>query len=99
MAKTDPKKPNFPTKSCPKCGKLIHARSHSHEACGWVMAGNGKPAPATSKKVGRPKKAAGNGRTAGAVGAITLDDITAVKTLVAKMGAEKVRQLAQVLTK
>jgi hypothetical protein len=30
------KKPNFPSRPCPKCGKLIHARSKSHEACGWT---------------------------------------------------------------
>jgi hypothetical protein len=26
----------FPSKPCPKCGKSIHARSKSHEECGWV---------------------------------------------------------------
>jgi hypothetical protein len=33
------KKPNFPSRPCPKCGKLIHARSKSHPACGWVASG------------------------------------------------------------
>jgi hypothetical protein len=30
------KKPAFPSKPCPKCGKFIHTRSKSHEACGWT---------------------------------------------------------------
>jgi hypothetical protein len=29
------KKGSMPTKACPQCGKPIHARSKSHEACGW----------------------------------------------------------------
>jgi hypothetical protein len=30
------KKPAFPSKPCPKCGKPIHARSKKHEDCGWI---------------------------------------------------------------
>ena len=40
-----------------------------------------------------------NGRRTATTGSITLDDITEVKQLVDSMGAEKVRQLAQVLAK
>jgi hypothetical protein len=47
------KKPAFPSKSCPKCGKLIHTRSKSHAECGWVMDGsaqhNGAQKPGVSK--------------------------------------------------
>jgi hypothetical protein len=89
------KKPAYPTKTCPKCSKLIHARSHSHPECGWTMA---KPAPAPmkaspAKKMGRPKSVTAAG------GDITLDDIRAVKALADKIGAEKVKELAMVLGK
>ena len=92
MAKTQQKKPAFPSKTCPNCGELIHARSHKHEACGWIMAANG-----AAKKAGRPAKKSANGRRSEAVGGITVNDIEAVKKLVDSMGADKVRQLAQVL--
>jgi len=94
------KKPAYPSKTCPKCGKLIHARSHSHPECGWVMASNGAPAAAVKpagkakKKMGRPKKV-----VAASGGSISVEDITAVKKLVDAMGAKKVKQLAMVLAK
>lgn len=89
-------KPNFPSKTCPQCGKLIHARSHSHADCGWVMAET-TPAPSASKakKLGRPKKV----HTVANGGGITVEDIQAVKKLVDALGAEKVRDLAAVLGK
>lgn len=89
-------KPNFPSKACPKCGTLIHARSHSHADCGWVMA-EATPAPSTSKakKLGRPQKV----HTADNGGGITVEDIQAVKKLVDALGADKVRDLAAVLGK
>jgi len=90
------KKPNFPSKTCPKCNKLIHARSHSHPECGWTMAAKAAPAPvkaSPAKKLGRPKAMT----TAG--GGISLDDIRAVKALADKIGAEKVKELAMVLGK
>jgi hypothetical protein len=31
------KKPTFPNRPCPKCGKPIHIKSKRHEECGWVM--------------------------------------------------------------
>jgi len=65
------------------------------------MEGNGQAPPvpvktvAKKKKPGRPK-----GTTATAVsGGITLGDIQAVKAVVNKLGADKVRQLAEVLAK
>jgi len=90
-----PKKPAYPTKTCPQCGKLIHAAKQSHEACGWVMADNGKAvtAMAVVKKGGRPKQAA----TKSAAGGVTMQDIEAVKALVDRMGAVKVQELARVL--
>jgi hypothetical protein len=83
------KKKGFPTKPCPKCGKPIHARKQNHD-CGWVMeAANGDPAAKKkAKKMGRPKKE---------VGGISIGDIEAVKAVVEKLGAEKVRDLAKVL--
>lgn len=86
------KKPAYPTKTCPKCGKLIHARSHSHEKCGWTMDGKAEKrvTEKPGKKLGRPKGS-------GAGGTITVQDIEAVKTLVDRMGAQKVQELAKVL--
>jgi hypothetical protein len=87
-------KPKFPSKTCPKCGKLIHARLQKHEACGWVMA-NGQAAPVAKRaikrrKLGRPRKAHAGSNAGG----ISLADIRAVKALTDRLGAEKVRQLA-----
>ncbi|OAI50470.1 hypothetical protein AYO44_05585 [Planctomycetaceae bacterium SCGC AG-212-F19] len=90
MATSDTKKPNYPAKACPKCGALIHARSKSHEACGWVMRGNAKRAMAAS----RPGRA---GMKRGASSTVSVADIQAVKTLVDRLGTTKVQQIAQVL--
>jgi len=43
------KKRAAPSKLCPKCGKPLHARSKSHEACGWKDVGQ-KTAPAAATK-------------------------------------------------
>jgi hypothetical protein len=91
------KKPAFPSKTCPKCGKLIHARSHSHPECGWTMAAKPAPVAAAVKSTGKKKLGRPKGKIA--AGGISLDDITAVKKLVELMGAEKVKQLAMVLAK
>jgi hypothetical protein len=29
------KKPSFPSRACPKCGKPIHIKSKKHDECGW----------------------------------------------------------------
>jgi hypothetical protein len=50
--------------------------------------------PASTKKVGRPKKL----HAAAGTGSVTLEDIQAVKALVDRIGADKVRDLAHVLT-
>jgi hypothetical protein len=34
------KKPAFPNRPCPKCGKPIHIKSKKHEECGWGMEGS-----------------------------------------------------------
>jgi hypothetical protein len=88
------KKPKYPTKTCPKCGKLIHAWVHSHE-CGWVMDASNAAAPLTIKRGRKGKK-----RAARVVaGSISIEDIQAVKQLADRLGAEKVAQLAAVLAK
>jgi hypothetical protein len=33
------RKPSYPSRPCPKCGKPIHIKSKSHEACGWTANG------------------------------------------------------------
>lgn len=42
------KKHAAPSKACPKCGKPIHARSKSHDACGWKDEGQKTPMAAKS---------------------------------------------------
>jgi hypothetical protein len=100
MAKAE-QKPNFPSKPCPKCGQSIHARSKKHEACGWVMDGQTvAPAPMQpAKKRGRPKELGTAPTARSTAGEISFDDIVAVKAVVDRLGAEKVRQLAEVLAK
>jgi hypothetical protein len=86
-----PKKHAYPTKTCPKCSEPIHARLTKHEACGWVQGG---PERRTKRsKPGHPKIA----RTASNNNVISVADIQAVKAVVDKLGAVKVRQLAEVL--
>ena len=77
-----PKKPAYPTKACPKCGKLIHAAKQSHEACGWSM--NSKTATAAK-------------RSADGAAGVTMEEIQAVKQLVDRIGGAKVQELARVL--
>lgn len=94
------KKPNFPSKPCPKCGQLIHARLKQHEGCGWVMPENGAKPSAAPRAGGKAKKRAARARaTASEDGGVSLDDIRAVKAVVDRLGADKVRELAAVLTK
>jgi len=50
------KKPSFPSRPCPKCGKPIHIKSKRHEECGWVAA-NGS----TSAKTKPVAASAGGG--------------------------------------
>ena len=83
----------YPTKACPNCGELIHARRQSHPVCGWEM-----DASAVSKGKKNRKKPAANGREASAT-IVTYDEIAAVKKLVETIGAEKVEQLARVFAK
>jgi hypothetical protein len=91
------KKPNFPSKTCPGCGALIHARSKSHPACGWVMENGVSAAKAPAKpKNGRRKK---HVPATVPSSEISLQDIIAVKKVVDQLGAEKVQQLAKVLMK
>jgi len=60
-----------------------------------ILSGAGKKGRPAKRKGGRPKAAAATGTAGG----ITMHDIEAVKSLVDRMGAEKVKQLAQVLAK
>lgn len=99
MATNNPKKPNFPAKTCPKCGALIHARLHRHEACGWVMADERKVPAVGGKRGGKGKKRAGKRGGRPASGNIWIEDIQAVKALVDRLGAAKLQQLARVFAK
>jgi hypothetical protein len=94
MAKAT-QKPRFPSKPCPKCGDLIHARSKSHEKCGWTMGSAARVTAPGRKRGRRGRKPA----VAAQSSAITLSDIEAVKSVIDRLGADKVRQLAQVLAK
>jgi hypothetical protein len=57
------KKPSFPNRPCPKCGKPIHIKAKRHEACGWVAdaatAAKSTPAAKAASTAGK------NGETTG----------------------------------
>jgi hypothetical protein len=93
------KKPGFPSRPCPKCGKPVHIKSKKHEDCGWGMEGSAEAPSAALQRGGSPKKKPGRVAVANANASVTMDDIRAVKILVSKLGAETVRQLAEVLGK
>jgi hypothetical protein len=80
----------------PKCNKPIHARLQSHAACGWAAETKAENASG-NRKVGARRRVVR--RSAAGSGTITLADISAVKAVVEKLGADKVRQLAEVLAK
>jgi hypothetical protein len=93
------KKPNFPSRPCPKCGKPIHIKSKKHEECGWGMEASAETPSALIKRGGIPKKKPAKVAVANSNASVTMDDILAVKAVVSKLGAETVRQLAEVLEK
>ena len=56
------KKPNFPSKPCPKCGKFLHIKLKKHAECGWGMNGKAGTASAPTKSQVKPAPAATNGQ-------------------------------------
>jgi hypothetical protein len=93
------KKPAFPSRPCPKCGKPIHIKSKKHEDCGWGREGSAETPSAALRRAGSPTKKPAKVAVANASASVTMEDIRAVKALVSKLGAETVRQLAEVLGK
>jgi hypothetical protein len=93
------KKPGFPSRPCPKCGKPIHIKSKKHEACGWGMESNVETPTAVIEQPGNAKPQNVQPAPTSSRASISMDDIQAVNALVNKLGAETVRQLADVLDK
>jgi hypothetical protein len=93
------KKPGFPSRPCPGCGKPIHIKSKKHEACGWGMEGSAETPSAAIERTGNAKPQSAQPAAASSQASISMDDIQAVNALVSKLGAETVRQLADVLEK
>ena len=83
--------------TCPKCGKPVHIRAKEH-ACGWKADVHADTPSAIIRRIGAKKKTAKVAAGANAAG-ITMADIQAVKDVVNKLGADTVRQLAEVLEK
>ena len=75
--------------------------SYKFKLVGSVRKKGSKPGkkPAATTAVAPASHHPANGRRTTVAGSIFIDDITEVKKLVDSMGAEKVRQLAQVLAK
>ena len=71
----------------------IHARKKQCPACGWVMDGSAPAAVHASGKA-TPKSVAG-----AVVGGVSVDDIKELKAVVARLGAQKVVEIAAVLGK
>src|SRR5438105_1930554 len=46
-----PKKPNFPSRPCPRCGNPIHIKSKQHEECGWRAEGDAASGPTAASLV------------------------------------------------
>src|SRR5690242_2416423 len=89
---------SFPNRACPKCGKPIHVRLKSHEACGWTANGQSdasSAAPTRRRRRKRRVRKAAASTTQAAT--ITIDDIQAVKQIVSRLGADKVIELSRVL--
>jgi hypothetical protein len=93
------KKPGFPSRPCPKCGKPIHIKSKKHEACGWGMEASAETPSAVMERPVNATPQSAQPAAAGSQASISMDDIQAVNALVSKLGAETVRQLADVLDK
>jgi hypothetical protein len=91
------KKLAFPNRPCPKCGSPIHIKTKTHE-CGWSLDGKASAAPSV-KRGGKRKKRRAKVAAAATNASITMQDIEAVKSVVDRLGADKVRQLAEVLAK
>jgi hypothetical protein len=48
------KKPAFPSRPCPKCGKPIHIKSKKHDECGWRLeAGDAAPVASQASEVNK----------------------------------------------
>jgi hypothetical protein len=53
----------FPNRPCPKCGKPLHIKSKSHEACGWKASATAVASPkAPPAKTPSAKNASSNGK-------------------------------------
>jgi hypothetical protein len=48
-----PKKPTFPSRPCPKCGKPIHIKSKKHDECGWRLEGSATPTQNAKSEVNK----------------------------------------------
>ena len=91
---------SFPNRACPKCGKAIHIKTRQHD-CGWSANGtatSNSDAP-TKRKKRRKRRVATVGTATSNASGISIDDIQAVKSVVERLGSDKVLQLAQVLAK
>lgn len=93
------KKPTFPNRPCPKCQKPIHIKSKKHEECGWGIEDSAETPSAVIKKAGNAKKKSVKVAAASSSASVTMADIQAVKDVVDKLGADKVRQLTKFLEK
>lgn len=90
------KKIGFPNRPCPKCGKPIHVRIKSHD-CGWRADAHAETPSAIIRRVVTAKT--GKAAAAGAFTGITMADIQVVKDVVNRLGADTVKELAEVLGK
>jgi hypothetical protein len=77
------KKPTFPNRPCPKCGKPIHIKSKTHAECGWSLEGSA---------AGTPQKSNSNVDKAAAVREIfAKNPKTPVREVVSTLAAQGVK--------
>ena len=87
------KKRGAPTKNCPECGKVVHARTAACPKCAHVYYTLGKKKVLMKKRSVRP-----SARPATASGSFSIGDIQATKRLVAQLGGTaRIRQLLDVV--
>jgi hypothetical protein len=81
MAKTEAKKPTYPSRPCPKCGEPIHIKSRKHTDCGWVAEDVSAAAPKLARTEG------GNGKS--------MSNMEAVRIILADKGNDTMPRVIQ----
>lgn len=91
-----------PSKSCPKCGKSIHARQMHHD-CGWDVTFADQrrrqdDSIRKATKIVRKHNLRARKIQLGRVPSVNIDDIRAVKELVGRLGVDTVTAVTELVS-